>query len=726
MFKRSVLIAVALLVGCAAPKAQTPTNNSSTRQSGSGHEASQPASGAELALKPFDEQASRPEDERRPGPPFSGDWHLSGNADAIAGSSFLGTTNETAVEIRVKKQRALLLKPDPLGFGTSPDLIGGSYVNTVTDGVCGATIGGGGFRSPLVIDPPKPNCVTDNFGTVSGGAGNQAGDNKGTSSDASHATVGGGYRNTASGAYSSVPGGEYNEAAGAYSFAAGFGAKAYHAGCFVWADSSHSSGEWPISSIFASQRENQFLIQASGGVGIGTTSTPSPLTVAGTVESTGIGGGFKFPDGSIQASAAPAVCWSLGGNSGTDAKKHFIGTSDEVPLEIKVNGSRALKIELKVASPNMIGGYEGNTALDEAWSGATICGGGMCGKINTVTGQYGTVCGGYGNAAGFCAVVCGGEDNTASNGEVSIGGGSGNNASGRCSTIAGGQGNVAEYLCATVGGGEGNTASGTHASVCGGQGNTAHGNMATICGGYKNTTNSPSAIVCGGSENFAGGRCSFAAGYHSHVREAKEVGPDSESGDEGTFVWADKSTDSDFTSTGSNQFMVRASGGVYIYTNPGLTSGVRLATGAYEWSRVSDRAAKENFDCVQGRELLDRLATVPIETWNYKSQDCSIRHIGPMAQDFHAAFGVGEDEKTISTIDADGVALAAIQGLDEVVQEKDAEMKSALAQKDAQIADIAQRLDSVEAENAGLRARLAKIEAALSEQAAMRTEARDE
>jgi len=58
-----------------------------------------------------------------------------------------------------------------------------------------------------------------------------------------------------------------------------------------------------------------------------------------------------------------------------------------------------------------------------------------------------------------------------------------------------------------------------------------------------------------------------------------------------------------------------------------------------------------------------------METWNYKAQDPSIRHIGPMAQDFYGAFSYGEDNKYINTLDADGVALAAIQGLYEVVKE---------------------------------------------------------
>ena len=118
------------------------------------------------------------------------------------------------------------------------------------------------------------------------------------------------------------------------------------------------------------------------------------------------------------------------------------------------------------------------------------------------------------------------------------------------------------------------------------------------------------------------------------------------------------------------------------------TAGVSLAAGGGSWSTISDRNAKHDFEAVDKRELLARLAKVSITTWRYKTQDASIRHIGPVAQDFHAAFGVGEDDKRITTIDADGVALGAIQGLHELLEEKDAQITA-------------------------LRARLEKVEAAL-------------
>jgi hypothetical protein len=90
----------------------------------------------------------------------------------------------------------------------------------------------------------------------------------------------------------------------------------------------------------------------------------------------------------------------------------------------------------------------------------------------------------------------------------------------------------------------------------------------------------------------------------------------------------------------------------------------------------SDRNVKENFSTIDRREILARLASISIEGWNYKFQNPSIRHIGPMAQDFAAAFGVGEDDKHINMIDAFGVALASIQALYEIIQEKDSKISS--------------------------------------------------
>src|SRR5204862_6982924 len=112
-----------------------------------------------------------------------------------------------------------------------------------------------------------------------------------------------------------------------------------------------------------------------------------------------------------------------------------------------------------------------------------------------------------------------------------------------------------------------------------------------------------------------------------------------------------------------------------------------LDAGSRSWSSLGDRSLKAKFAAGNGNDIVQRRVALPVSTWNYQAQDASIRHLGPMAQDFQAAFGLGEDDTTISTVDEQGVALAAIQGLYATVQEKDAQ----IASQDARLAALEQR-----------------------------------
>ena len=85
---------------------------------------------------------------------------------------------------------------------------------------------------------------------------------------------------------------------------------------------------------------------------------------------------------------------------------------------------------------------------------------------------------------------------------------------------------------------------------------------------------------------------------------------------------------------------------------------------------------------MDSRSILDKVATLPLYRWSYKAQDASIQHIGPTAQDFSAAFGLGDNNTTISTVDPDGIALAAIQELAKQVQALRAENASLQKQID--------------------------------------------
>ena len=89
---------------------------------------------------------------------------------------------------------------------------------------------------------------------------------------------------------------------------------------------------------------------------------------------------------------------------------------------------------------------------------------------------------------------------------------------------------------------------------------------------------------------------------------------------------------------------------------------------------------------------------MPIKTWNYKTQADSIRHIGPTAQDFKSAFGVGESETGITTVDADGVALAAIKGLVEELKDRDKtieELKTKSAAFESELRTIREQLSKL-------------------------------
>ena len=98
-----------------------------------------------------------------------------------------------------------------------------------------------------------------------------------------------------------------------------------------------------------------------------------------------------------------------------------------------------------------------------------------------------------------------------------------------------------------------------------------------------------------------------------------------------------------------------------------------MAPGATSWTVLSDRNAKKNFVPVDGVAVVRKLAAMPISAWNYKwEDDRGTPHIGPLAQDFKSAFYPGRDDTGITTLEFDGVALAAIQGLHQLAQEKDA------------------------------------------------------
>ncbi len=473
------------------------------------------------------------------------------------------------------------------------------------------------------------NRVTDSYGVVVGGDSNQAGNGDEDPENALYATVVGGTGNQAVGPSAFVGGGGY-----------------YHDMEGWHREGNIADGDASVVVGGVGNRTTRGMAFIGGGSG----------NVASSYFSVVTGGTINRASGH-----ASFVGGGMGNRAGMEYS--FIGGGDSNTVE---------------------GGYTDKNAaicggrFNKAQKTGTFVGGG---ERNTTSGAYATVSGGYHNTAGGAyATVGGGATNSASASYATIGGGYRNTASGSRATIAGGERNTAGGYLATIGGGFNNRATGDRSVVAGGVNNTASGAWAT---------------VPGGSGNVAAGDYSFAAG-----RRAK-------ADHNGSFVLAD-ATNADFHSSWENQFRARFTGGFTFVVDPNVRYWVRFrkqsssliqtSTGAYlslggTWTNASDRALKEDFTPVDAQEVLERLAHLPLYTWRYKAEEEQVRHMGPTGQDFYAAFGLGADDRHIATVDADGVALAAIQALYQMAQEQNA------------------RIAQLERENQALRARLQALEA---------------
>ncbi len=231
-----------------------------------------------------------------------------------------------------------------------------------------------------------------------------------------------------------------------------------------------------------------------------------------------------------------STVWSLTGNNigSTD----FIGSINDMPLVFKARGQRVARFDDNsdgiYHSPSIIHGSSDNY-IAPVWHGATIGGGG--GKVGENTCGPGSL------------LPCV------------------NTVDGHYATVSGGEGNIAQGTSSSIGGGYRNFVSSGFGTVAGGDRNQSQGSAAFIGGGQQNIASGSKSVVVGGFGNEAGGSYSFAAGYRAIVRNATTAG--TALGDAGTFVWADNSTTQPFTSSGSNQFLIRASGGVGVGTaNP--------------------------------------------------------------------------------------------------------------------------------------------------------------
>jgi hypothetical protein len=415
-----------------------------------------------------------------------------------------------------------------------------------------------------------------------------------------------------------------------------------------------------------------------------------------------------------------------------------LGTTDNQPFELYVSNQRALRVEPTAVTPHVLGGYV-NNGVYAGLVGVTIGGGGAPGAqgtqafppdgrtctrtygcINGVLDSYGTIAGGIGNeagagtagvdgqaasvggglanwayaaystiaggyantASGFLSAISGGNENTASSIASVVAGGDSNRAAGNYGVVGGGQENFADGDESTVAGGTSNTASGIASAVGGGDSNAATAKYSAVGGGASNFAEGESSTVPGGKSNIAGGDYSFSAGRNARAYTA------------GEFAWGDSqpflfnpSDPPKGWANATNTFNVRATGGVWFVT--GIDSigtptwGCTITNGSNLFCS-SDRNLKRNLVELDGNDVLAKLVAMPVYRWQPKDGiNANDQHIGPMAQDFYATFGLGHTDTAIGVQDAEGVALAAIKGLSRLLQEKDAQLDAQQKRMDA-------------------------------------------
>ena len=348
--------------------------------------------------------------------------------------------------------------------------------------------------------------------------------------------------------------------------------------------------------------------------------------------------------------------------------------------------------------------YAGRHALRAGYQQFAI--NGLADSVGVASAAFGystKASGGYSFAAGHLAYATG-DFATALGVEVRAGGagafaggyqaqasGAAATAFGR-STLAGGDWSTA-LGHSTVASGVGATALGRNTDATGNAA-LAIGNLTTASGGnafasgYLTTASGDAAAAFGyetdatGTQSFAAGRAATASGFvaialgngaEASGEYSVAVGSFANTnGKDGAVVIADGSSTDDVLAQANNQFVVRAQR-IWLGASNNVTATVNryleTSTGAHltfggAWTNSSDSTRKENFRPVDAEATLARLAALRVTRWNYRSEGPGIDHVGPMAQSFHAAFGLGADDRSIATVDADGVLMLAVQALE--------------------------------------------------------------
>jgi len=201
--------------------------------------------------------------------------------------------------------------------------------------------------------------------------------------------------------------------------------------------------------------------------------------------------------------------------------------------------------------------------------------------------------------------------------------------------------------------------------------NQSTGDYALSLGSYSQATASHAIAI--GTQAYATGIYSIAIGSGANTN-----------GRDGSMVVGDDTYFQTAYSSADNQLTMRFSGGYRLWSSyPDSVAGVYMRHGQSGWSNYSDRNKKENFERIDGEWILGKIKQMPITKWNYKKTNIGDKYIGPMAQDFYAAFQLnGTDSLGINSISIDGVNMAGVQALEKRTSEMKIQIQKVIQQNE--------------------------------------------
>jgi hypothetical protein len=590
------------------------------------------------------------------------------------------------------------------GFGNTNAgeyvVVGGGFGNAVQSGASYSDIGGGQantIQSSAVwsdIAGGQGNTIQSSADWVDIGGGYQ--NVIGTYID--YAAIAGGYQNTNMGSYSGIMAGYQNQSGGTTAFV-GAGAQnlANGNGSFI------GGGGFDGNSV------------------IGNNATGAASVVGGGEGNTN-SGSYAFVGAGYENVVQPGASYSVvsGGEGNTNAGSGaFIGAGWENLIQTgavyaSIGGGFSNVIATNSEAAVIGSGYE-NVIQHDSYE-ATIAGGWT--NFIGPSAEQATIGGGERNIVNApWGMVGGGLVNVISSSSdyAFIGGGFMNSVGGQSATIGGGQNNQANGACATVPGGATNIADGIYSFAAGQQAQALHQGafvwadsqnatfkstavnqfLIRAQGGVGININNPGTATLSvqGGQTGVGNSFNFPSVLFQNTNTGVNNGPALRLVNAGGTNNYGALCVSANVVPGSNNGLIASFGNadsfVVQITNDGTIYSKGLAL-------TSDRNAKENFTAVDHQTVLAKVIAMPVTEWNYKGDAAGKKHIGPVAQDFQAAFGLdGADDKHISVVDEGGVALAAIQGLTQKVEEKEARIQaqeSRIQNQAAEITDLKQEL----------------------------------